>query len=462
MSIPEDTPVQQLVLLDGVVSSLASVEASIQGLQAVKAGLLSVASQIADDIAESGSHPDHGELAHRSIAAEIGAALRISDRSVQRQMGDAVELVRAYPAVHAALAEGSIGLGHVRVIVEAGETLESASDRAGYEQTVLAAARTETPSRLRVIARRAAERFQDRGLQDRHDQAAADRRVWVRELGDGMSEFGAILPTVLARGAYDRLSRMAHTVLTESVHAGADDIAVDGAAVTPATDDRATDARTVDQRRADLFAELLLTGTPHAHDTPEGVLAAITAQVEITVPVLTLINTTPINPDGTGIPGRRPEPAELAGSGPIDPATARILAAAASGWDRVLTDPIDGQVLAVDRYRPGERLRRLLRARDRTCRWPGCGIRAERCDLDHTEDAAGGGATSACNLAHLCRRHHILKHHSGWRIRQTGRGSLEFTSPLGRVYRTHPPGRDTPHYDVAFTTAPSDSADAPF
>ena len=81
MSIPEDTPVQQLVLLDGVVSSLASVEASIQGLQAVKAGLLSVASQIADDIAESGSHPDHGELAHRSIAAEIGAALRISDRN---------------------------------------------------------------------------------------------------------------------------------------------------------------------------------------------------------------------------------------------------------------------------------------------------------------------------------------------------------------------------------------------
>ncbi|MCR2678846.1 hypothetical protein NSP03_24390, partial [Salmonella enterica] len=62
--------------------------------------------------------------------------------------------------------------------------------------------------------------------------------------------------------------------------------------------------------------------------------------------------------------GTRILAAELDGMIPIDPATARRLAGAASGWDRVLTHPISGALLAVDRYRPSEDLRRHLRARD--------------------------------------------------------------------------------------------------
>lgn len=36
-------------------------------------------------------------------------------------------------------------------------------------------------------------------------------------------------------------------------------------------------------------------------------------------------------------------------------------------------------------YRPPEAIRRFVRARDGTCRFPGCGVQARRCDLDHVE-----------------------------------------------------------------------------
>ncbi|MDP5227290.1 MULTISPECIES: HNH endonuclease signature motif containing protein [Arthrobacter] len=110
----------------------------------------------------------------------------------------------------------------------------------------------------------------------------------------------------------------------------------------------------------------------------------------------------------------------MTGSHPIDPDTARILAGGVSAWNRVLTDPITGAVLAVDRYRPSEDLKRLLHARDSRCRFPGCNLPANELDLDHTRDAAHGGPTTLGNLAGLCRRHHVLKHQSRWTVRQVG------------------------------------------
>ena len=118
--------------------------------------------------------------------------------------------------------------------------------------------------------------------------------------------------------------------------------------------------------------------------------------------------------------------------------SARRLAAAAPGWDRVLVHPDTGAVLAVDRYRPSEELRRVLRARDEHCRFPGCRLSTVRCDLDHTHDAALGGTTDAGNLAHLCRRHHVLKHNSAWRVEQQSGGILRWTSPTGRTYVDSP------------------------
>ncbi|MDD7960725.1 HNH endonuclease signature motif containing protein, partial [Microbacterium thalli] len=90
----------------------------------------------------------------------------------------------------------------------------------------------------------------------------------------------------------------------------------------------------------------------------------------------------------------------------------------------------------------------LLRARDRHCRFPGCRQPAIRCEIDHTHAASDGGLTHVRNLAHLCKRHHDVKHHTRWRVRQLTGGLLVWTSPTGRVYR-----EDAPPPVVAFAPA---------
>ncbi|KZE90636.1 hypothetical protein AVP41_00155 [Microbacterium sp. TNHR37B] len=145
----------------------------------------------------------------------------------------------------------------------------------------------------------------------------------------------------------------------------------------------------------------------------------------------------------------------LAGRSPIDTDTALRLAGTAPGWDRVLTHPISGGVLAVDRYRPSEHLRRVLSVRDEHCRFPGCRVPVRRCDIDHTVAREHDGPTDVTNLAHLCRRHHTLKHHSAWRVTQTPGGVLHWTSPLGRDYP------DAPARTLVFTTDGDTSGTAP-
>lgn len=138
--------------------------------------------------------------------------------------------------------------------------------------------------------------------------------------------------------------------------------------------------------------------------------------------------------------------AELIGYGPIAHADLRDTFAGldtsigASAWEAISVSQ-RGEVLSVDRYRPPEAIQRFVRARDLHCRFPGCRVAAHRCDIDHIEDAACGGATSTENLALLCRGHHTLKHHSGWRYRHDRGGTMEWTSPNGRAYREPPPSQ---------------------
>ncbi len=245
--------------------------------------------------------------------------------------------------------------------------------------------------------------------------------MWVKDVGDGMSQLGLLGPAALVHGAFERLTQMAQGVQEQGeaqAQAPSHEPEYAGAGGRRSAHGRATPRRS---RRVDL----LLTGAPAGHDTPDGLLAAICGSVSVTVPVTTLM-------------GHGTTPAELDGRTPIDTGTAKALAGAASGWDRILTHPITGALLAVDRYRPGSDLKRHLRARDQRCRFPACGYAARDCDIDHHHDAARGGPTVARNLGHLCRRHHVLKHHSPWVVEVLGDGAYAWTSPTGRVYVDRP------------------------
>ena len=137
--------------------------------------------------------------------------------------------------------------------------------------------------------------------------------------------------------------------------------------------------------------------------------------------------------------GADDQPAELHGYGPISAEEARRLARTALGWTGLARNPETGEILGVGRRRKVPAgLRRWLRARDGTCRFPGCRVSTANSDIDHTEDWANDGPTDHGNLAHLCRRHHRFKTLGYWKARQPAPGVLEWTSPTGRVYRTEP------------------------
>jgi len=102
-------------------------------------------------------------------------------------------------------------------------------------------------------------------------------------------------------------------------------------------------------------------------------------------------------------------------------------------------DPATGTLTRHDptTYRPGAALARAVRARDGTCRMPGCATPAERCQLDHVTPFPHG-PTQIGNLASLCTAHHGFKHHAGWHLSMTPDGICTWTSPLHRSYTTHP------------------------
>jgi len=89
-------------------------------------------------------------------------------------------------------------------------------------------------------------------------------------------------------------------------------------------------------------------------------------------------------------------------------------------------------------YRPPPRLQDYITARDLTCRFPRCRQPAWRGDLDHTIPFDDGGLTCRCNLGGLCRTHHILKHHPGWKLEQIAPGIFRWTTPSGRTFTATP------------------------
>ncbi len=88
-------------------------------------------------------------------------------------------------------------------------------------------------------------------------------------------------------------------------------------------------------------------------------------------------------------------------------------------------------------------LRRALEARDRGCRFPGCGLRYT--EAHHVRHWADGGATSLENCVLLCRHHHRLLHEGGWRMEVLPGERLLFRDRKGRAHydgRWHLPRLD--------------------
>ncbi|MCG7595084.1 HNH endonuclease signature motif containing protein [Mycobacterium sp. PSTR-4-N] len=92
-------------------------------------------------------------------------------------------------------------------------------------------------------------------------------------------------------------------------------------------------------------------------------------------------------------------------------------------------------------YRPSSRLAQFVRLRDMFCRFPGCDVPADRCDVDHCVPWPYG-PTHPSNLNCKCRAHHLMKTFcfdlDGWTEVQLADGSVTFTDPDGRSHTTKP------------------------
>jgi hypothetical protein len=141
------------------------------------------------------------------------------------------------------------------------------------------------------------------------------------------------------------------------------------------------------------------------------------------------------------------QPGHLQGHGPIVASMARQVAATGT-WRCAIVDDTHGTLLGLGtstytpNYKPTERLRRHLFARDRVCRVPGCNAPAELCDVDHCTPWPAG-ATCECSTECLCGNHHRIKHETGFSLTPSTNpndppDTLVWTTPAGHQYLSYP------------------------
>jgi hypothetical protein len=334
------------------------------------------------------------------VRDEIGCALRLPPSLVTAQMYTATELVHKLPATLDALESGTITMRQALTLSDAviGLYDEVAAE---VERRVLPRAGEQTVAAFRRSVQRAVHAVDPREAEERHEREAADRRVCARPVGDGMGELWALLPLDGLASLMIRLDADASRTLPG-------------------------EARTADQRRADALVALA-TGEACAAPLPNQ--HGRRPSVQVTVAATTLL-------------GLDDQPGELDRFGPIPATMARRLALDPTGtWRRLLTDAVTGTLLDYGQttYKPPRDLTEHVIARDRRCRFPGCGYPARRCHIDHRTPFRRGGSTAPDNCECLCPRHHQVKHEAGWTVRGDPADELTWTSPTGHTYRS-PPG----------------------
>lgn len=172
------------------------------------------------------------------------------------------------------------------------------------------------------------------------------------------------------------------------------------------------DERTFNQRQADALVELARGHEGSGRSQAESCVVLHVDQEVLANPAA---------------PGR----CELESGPAVSAETARRLSC--DGHVLQMTHGDQGQVLSVGKKKRvlSAGLKRALRFRDKTCRFPGC--THQIVDAHHIKHWCNGGETKLDNLVQLCRRHHVLLHEGHYRIEVAGNETLMFLRPDGAV-----------------------------
>ena len=370
---------------------------------------------------------------------DVATALRMSTGTAQIRIDVARTLVNHLPNVCSALAMGEISPAHATVIAR--ESASAIRDGMGpahiysIEQSALAYAEFHTPTQVANKVRTTIAKLAPEPFEEIAERARDTRRVSCFREVDGLSTIVAILPAEDAQIVMKAIENFIHAqVANESIRLDAHGLngvgggaGAAGVGAAHAASDFANDSdvepgqhRSMDMKRADALTSIAAWSLQQ--NTVDVKLHRRPVTVNVTIDLPTLL-------------GLAENPGQLAGYGAIPASVARALASDGK-WQRFITDPQTGTLLDFGResYEPPQALVDFLIARDRTCRFPGCRHSAARADLDHAKSWESGGETSAANLGALCRRHHRLKTHGGWKLKSHSDGACTWTSPLGKIY----------------------------
>lgn len=354
-----------------------------------------------------------GPEAQDDADAELALALRRTDGEMAHQLHRDRQLL-SLPVLYSVFRAGDCTPRHVSAFLDiTGDVTDD--DREAIDAAVSARAASMTVSGFRRVVRKTTAKLDSRSPEEK--TKARRPRLGVRccPQPDGLITIAATMPAADGIAAATELNRRADAARTPD------------------------DERTHGERQIDALMDALFgsgaSGAPATTD--DGARPAVRPSRRTEVQVVI---------DWRSLVGLRDNPAELIGYGSIAAADVRaMLAAPGTVLRRLVTDPDAGVLVdyGTKRYRPDAYLSGLTKARDVTCRYPGCTRNAIYCDDEHCE-AFPQGSTSAGNVCQLCRKHHRRKTSGRFTYSRPdpSTGKTVWTTPLGFVYQQDPASYD--------------------
>ncbi|HEY5136630.1 MAG TPA: DUF222 domain-containing protein, partial [Candidatus Nanopelagicales bacterium] len=250
---------------------------------------------------------------------------------------------RHSPGFAAALRAGEISDTHCSILVEKTRVVADETVLVEIERRVLPKARRLTAGEFAGEVATTIARL-DRDAAARLKRARATRRVWARQLEDGMGYLGLTHDWSTIQAIHDAGSADGRCLQVQRGGTGA---VADG-----------VEDATADACRADALAARVLG---QVHD--DGSVSWDRDNVAVTVNVVIDLATLRGESDQIAILDGQPVPGQIG----------REIAQFATWWRRLVTDPVDGHLLDYGRttYLP-DKLRRFVLARDGACRTHYC------------------------------------------------------------------------------------------
>ncbi len=340
--------------------------------QAVAAQLAAIGELFRYRLAQGSETEDWAIDTMAAVAAQVAAGLRISQGLASDRVRYARVMRERLPKTAAVFAAGDIGYDAFTTIVSRTDLIVDPDALARVDELVAVnVARWPSLTRGRLAAKvDAIVTRVDADAVRRRTERHVDREVWIGPDTDGVSEISGTLFTVDAHAVDQSLNALAATVCEH-------------------------DPRSQQQRRADALGALAAKADRLACRCGRADCAAgkRPASAPVTIHVIATQDT---------LNGTSSTPAcEISAHGLITPELLTELATTA----KLVPLVHPGYAPPEPGYTPSKALADFVRARDLTCRWPGCDVPAVRCDLDHTIPFAHGGKTHAGNLKCYCRSH---------------------------------------------------------